>query len=208
LLRHHRLPKNLYKKLSEDPEFFIEILKLLYRAEEEEPGELSEEQRIRASLSFELLNDWKWPPGTNEDGSSNPERLKPWIRRARELAYASGRGKVADRHIGQVLVHYPSGTDGAWPHEALRDLLEDLSSKDIEEGISIGVYNGRGVVTRSIGEGGNQERAIAERYRNFAHVLGDRWPRTSRLIKEIAGRYEAESCYEDKRAELDEDLYR
>ena len=127
---------------------------------------------------------------------------------AHELAQANGRGDIADHHIGQVLVHYPSGLDGAWPHEALRDLIEDLGSQEIEEGICSGMYNGRGVVSRSIGEGGAQEKAIAERYISYASILSDNWPRTARLMKKIAGGYEAEARWEDGRAELDEDLLR
>ena len=179
-----------------------------YRAKGEEPSIPTEEQRIRSHLSIDLLHGWRNPPGINENGSLNPEKLRSWISRAHELACASGRGEIADHHIGQVLVYYPSGADGAWPHETLRGLLEDLESDDIEDGISTGIYNGRGVVTRSIGEGGAQERAIAERYRDLARILSSSWPRTARLMKKIADSYEADAHHEDNRAELDEDLYK
>lgn len=208
LLRHHRPPKILIKTLSQNPEFFVELIKWSYRAEGEEPSEPTEEQRIRAHLSFDLLRDWRIPPGINEDGSVDPDKLNSWISRAHELAWASGRGKVADQHIGQVLVNYPAGTDGAWPHEAVRNLLENLESKDIEDGICAGVFNGRGCVMRSIGEGGIQERTVSERYRNFARILSDSWPRTASVMKKIAGEYEAFARHEDNRAELDEDLYK
>lgn len=177
------------------------------KAEGEGPSEPTEEQRIRAHLSRDLLRDWRIPPGINEDGSIDPDKLKSWTSRARELAWASGRGKVADRHIGQVLVHYPVGTDGAWPHEAVRNLLENLESKDIEDGICAGVFNGRGCVMHSIGEGGIQERTISERYHNLARTLSDSWPRTASVMKKIADEYEAFACHEDNRAELD-DLYK
>jgi len=209
LLRHQRPPKILNKTLCEDPEFFVELIKWSYpKAEGEGPSEPTEEQRIRAHLSRDLLRDWRIPPGINEDGSIDPDKLKSWTSRARELAWASGRGKVADRHIGQVLVHYPVGTDGAWPHEAVRNLLENLESKDIEDGICAGVFNGRGCVMHSIGEGGIQERTISERYHNLARTLSDSWPRTASVMKKIADEYEAFACHEDNRAELDEDLYK
>jgi hypothetical protein len=194
--------------LSEDPEFFLEVIKWSYRAKGEEPCEPTEEQLIRAHLSFDLLSDWRIPPGINEDGSVDPDKLMSWVSRAHEMACACGREKVADQHIGQVLVYYPVGIDGAWPHEAVRNLLENLESKDIEDGICAGVFNGRGCVMRSIGEGGIQERTISERYRNFARILSYSWPRTASVMKKIAGDYEAFAYHEDNRAELDEDLYK
>ena len=125
---------------------------------------------------------------------------------ARELTHTNGRANVADHHIGQVLAHYPEGADGAWPHETLRELIEELGSEEIEKGIIIGIYNSRGVVSRSIGEGGAQEREISERYLEYSRKLCDNWPRTARLMKKVANRYELDARREDKRSELDEDL--
>lgn len=206
LLRNYGGPKILYKALTNDPEFFAEVLKWPYRAKGEEPSEPTKEKSIRASLGYKLLQSWRQPPGVNEDGSVDPEKLRSWVIRARELTHANGRANVADHHIGQVLAHYPKGIDGAWPHEALRELIEDLGSEEIEKGIIVGIYNSRGVVSRSIGEGGAQERAIAERYHDYARSLSDRWPRTARLMKKIADGYELDARREDKQAELDEDL--
>ncbi len=201
-----RPPKILHKALTKDPEFFAEVLKWPYRAKGEEPGEPTEEKRIRAHLGYDLLQSWIQPPGVNEDGSVDPEKLESWISRARELAHSNDRGDIADIHIGQVLAHYPNGADGAWPHEALRELIEILGCEKIEEGIVIGISNRRGVVTRSIYEGGAQERAISERYLNYARILSDTWPRTARLMKKIAEGYESDAVREDREAELDEDL--
>ncbi len=208
LQNYGRPPKILHKALTYDPVFFVEVLKWIYRAKGEEPSEPTEEQSIRASRGFDLLQSWGRPPGVDEDGSVDPEKLRSWINRALELAHANGRVDIASLHIGQVLANYPSGADGAWPHEALRDLIEDLGSEEIEAGIINGVRNSRGVVSRSIGEGGAQERAIVERYLNYVRILSDNWPRTSRLIKRIADSYESEARWEDGKAELDEDLYR
>jgi hypothetical protein len=207
LLRNYgRPPKILHKVLTRDPEFFAEVLKWPYRAKGEEPGEPTKEKSIRARLGFDLLQSWIQPPGVNEDGHVDPQILGSWVSRARELAHANGRGDIADHHIGQVLAHYPNGTDGVWPHEALRDLIEHLGSEKIEKGIIIGISGSRGVINRSFFEGGAQEKAIAERYLNYACILSDTWPRTARLMKKIADGYESEARWEDRKAELDEDL--
>ncbi|MDD2836367.1 MAG: hypothetical protein PHY05_09495 [Methanothrix sp.] len=89
-----------------------------------------------------------------------------------------------------------------------RNLLENLESKCIEDGICAGVFNGRRCVMRSIGEGSIQERTVSKRYRNFSCILSDSWPRIASVMKKIEGEYEAFARDEDNRAELDEDLYK
>lgn len=207
LYRHGKNPpKVLSKALSEDPSFFVEVIKWMSRADGEGPMDLTEEQIARVRLGYELLDQWRRPPGLNEDGSIDSVKLRAWISRARELASEIGRREVCDQHIGQMLIYYPEGADKAWPHEALRELIEELASNQIESGIRTGIYNSRGVVTKAFGEGGGQERVIAERYHTYAKILSDGWPRTARLMRQIAESYESDARQEDMRAELDEDL--
>ena len=207
LLRNHgRTPRILHKALAKDPVFFAEILHWPYMIKDEEPGNPLKERNIRIRLRNDLLQSWMQPPGVNDDRCVDREILASWVSRARELAHANGQGDVADRYIGQVLAHFPISTDGVWPHEALRDLIEDLRSDKIEKGIIIGISGSRGVICRSLFEGGAQEKVIAERYLEYARILSDNWPRTAQLMKKIADIYEFESRWEDRKAELDEDL--
>ena len=96
LQNYGRPPKILHKALTYDPVFFVEVLKWIYRAKGEEPSEPTEEQSIRASLGFDLLQSWGRPPGVDEDGSVDPEKLRSWINRALELAHANGRVDIAE----------------------------------------------------------------------------------------------------------------
>jgi hypothetical protein len=203
-----REPKTLHRALAQAPDFFVEVLSWAYKAEAEEARELSEAQRFRGQLAAELLHSWRLPPGLGEDGTVNPGQLRTWVTRARELAGACGRGRIGDQYIAQVLINYPKGIDGAWPHEAVRDLLERVASEDFEVGISVGIANSRGVVQRAIGEGGAQERTLAERYAKDVYLLRDAWPRMARLMQAIAKSYEAEARGGDAEAEMEEDLWR
>lgn len=91
---------------------------------------------------------------------------------------------------------------------AVRDLINDLGSEHIELGFELDVYNGRGVVSRSLTEGGEQERRLAERYGGHADALNDGWPRTAAMLRRISDRYASDARREDVRAELREDLWR
>jgi hypothetical protein len=204
---HEYTPKVLQRVLANQPELFVEILCWAYNAEGEEPRELSEEEHRRAERAYLLLFNWRRPPGF-ENGSVDAVALHSWVSRAREMALAKGRDKVADKHIGQVLIGYPIGSDGVWPHEAVRDLIEKLASQELERGIDIGLFNSRGVTWRAIDEGGQQERDIAERYAGYAKALSDAWPRTAALMRRISELYEAEAKRHDNETELEQDLWR
>lgn len=206
-LRFDRRPITLFKALADDPEFFVEMLKFVYLAENQEPQEATEEQRTRAHYAHDLLLRWHRGPGLDADERVSPEKLKTWISKALELASAHGRLKAAEHQIGKVLAHYPSGADGAWPHDAIRDLIEEQANDEMQNGITLGILNSRGVVSRSLYEGGRQEKAIAERYKEYARILSDKWPRTSMLMKEISRSYELQARREDLETEIRQDLW-
>ncbi len=72
----------------------------------------------------------------------------------------------------------------------------------------MGTFNNRGVTSRSLTEGGAQEREIATRYREDARRFRDDWPRTSGLLNRIAEQYERDARGEDIDADLNQDLWR
>ncbi len=209
LLEHHeRGPRVLHRELSRNPGFFSEIISWIFRAEDDEPQELSEQEQNRARSAYELLETWKSVPGLRENGSVDADALRAWVDGAQEAARASGRGVIADQRIGQALAASPKGSDGAWPDVAVRDVIDDLGSEHVERGFELGIYNGRGVVSRSLTEGGEQERRLSERYKEHADVLKDGWPRTAAMLRRIADRYASDARREDVEAELREDFWR
>lgn len=204
-LRDHWQARILNETLRERPDFFVEALELIYRAEGEPPVEVSDERRAHAKLGSQLLDEWDRPPGLSDDGQLDGQKLRDWVTRVRELASAGGRGKVADYRIGEILAHLPKGADGIWPHEVARKILEEVGGNErIRQGIISRTHSNRGVTRRAIGEGGQQERSIAKQYRDYAEVLTDSYPRIARLLRELASSYESEARSFDIRAELDE----
>jgi alpha/beta superfamily hydrolase len=57
-------------------------------------------------------------------------------------------------------------------------LIEELEAEQIERGIGISRFNQRGAFSKGLYDGGKQERALANQYRNWAEVTR-KWPRTS-----------------------------
>ena len=119
-----------------------------------------------------------------------------------------GRLDPADMRIGQVFAHAPIGTDGIWPDIAIRDLLEVVNSSAMEDGLLSQIYSNRGAVTKSLLEGGGQERQLAEKYKSYATATRDCWPRISSVLRSMSEKYASEARRSDKQAELEEDLGR
>ena len=76
---HERSPDALHRLLAEDPEFFVQMLSLVFRAEGEEPGEVSEQDRLRATSGYSVLESWRTIPGRDNRGGVDGAELCRWI---------------------------------------------------------------------------------------------------------------------------------
>lgn len=205
LLRlEERSPKQLGRELGANPAFFAEVISWVFKPEGGEPREVTDELRQRAVLGYELLESWHDIPGLRADGSIDTEELNAWVDEARRACLERGRQVMGDQRIGHLLRYAPEAPDGTWPPEAICQLVERIGSRNLEKGLEIEVYNSRGVSSRSLTEGGRQERSLAERFRAWAEATS-RWPRTSALLRRIGQSYEADAADEDLEAQLRED---
>lgn len=200
-------PKALMRSLNDNPTLFCELVDLLFRAENDEPRELSQEEARLNSQADKLLRLWRTLPGSDEQGNIDEVKLSTWVVTAKALVNDSGRGASGERQIGQLLSHSPKGADGLWPHEGVRRVIEEVVSDHVERGFKVGAFNNRGVITRSLTEGGVQEREIAVRYRDYALRFRDDWPRTSQILDRMANEYERYARGEDLNADLTQDLW-
>ena len=206
-----RPPKMLHRELSNNPEFFAEVIKCIYRPrnENKEEEEKKEEEKSlpqklieqRARRTWGLLHSWKTAPGSDSNGQMTYEKLKSWIDKARELCEKLDRKEGGDSHIGQVLAHTKTEDKDVLPPEPVCKIIDEIKSDDLDNGFSVGIYNKRGAVTKSPFDGGKQERVLAEQFRRYADKWSIRYPRTAAILTKIAEGYENEAKREDKEAE-------
>lgn len=198
----------LSESLAVDPAKFVGIVCTVYRvrprSEDEEVAEdqADEEQRdaSMATNAYRLLNAWDSPPGL-VDGVMNAEVLRTWIDRAVNLLAERGRTEVGLLHIGQVLGHTPPDADGTWPGIVVQDLLEEVQLDHIETGLYLHTVNSRGVTSRGLEDGGDQELRLASDYRVKAEALADSAPRVAGLFRRIAASYESDARRNEEDAE-------
>ncbi len=198
----------LSESLAADPAKFVGVVCAVYRArpkheDEEVADDKAHEGQRDASMAanaYRLLNAWDSPPGL-VNGVMNAQVLRTWIDSATEGLVEGGRVEAGLQHIGQVLGHTPPDADGTWPGCVVRDLIEEVQLDHIENGLYLHIVNSRGVSSRGLEDGGQQELEIAERYRVQAEALADEAPRVARLFRRVAGSYEREARRHEESAE-------
>jgi len=189
---HGATPKSLEKRLADDSEFFCYVIGLLYRsnktdAEQDKPSIDSE---TLANKAWQLLHEWRIPPGTGDEGGFDEGKFKNWVQRVKEISTKSGHLEVALTHIGQVLIHCPEGTtDDLWIN---RTVAEELNAQDAEimrGGYEIAWFNSRGVYHAD--PSGNQEGELAEKFRKKANDVENAgfW-RLAVNLRNLAERYD------------------
>jgi hypothetical protein len=206
----------LHRFMAEDPKFFTEIVSTVYRprsddddndeqvddADVDDGAEQVDEQReARAANGYRLLSSWNSVPGVEADGTFNEEAFNAWIDAAITEVRQAKRYEVGLTHIGRMLVAVPPDPGGDWPPTAVRRLLERLQNDDVEDGYFAEVLGRRGVTTRGLEDGGEQERTLVERYRADADRSANQWPRTAAILRKIVKSYESEARRNDESAE-------
>ena len=197
---------NLEKYVEAHPEFFVQAVVWTYkrRGEGEDPQEWKVDPKHTQHLAergHKLLDGLSRIPGHDDFGTLQADKLATWVKTVRNACAELDRLEIADVCIGKLLSGAPAGKDDVWPCEPVRQVLDDLHSNDVMNGAHTGLYNSRGVVTR--GEGGNQERELADKYRVWANALQYSHPYVaSELLMGMVKSYEHEANREDTEAKV------
>ena len=209
LLEHHGgvAPQTLERKLANDPKFFCEVIQLIYRSNKEErpSKEPTEEAKAIATNAWQLLQGWKIPPGTQEDGTFSEESFTEWLQNVKASCIESGHLKVALANIGEVLIHAPPDPKGLWIHRAVAKELNGRENDEMRDSFRRGRYNSRGV--HSVDPTGKPERKLAEQFRNKAkEVENAGFHRFADTLRSLAEGYdrEAEEIIDDYKDSNDE----
>jgi addiction module HigA family antidote len=197
---------NLERYVEAHPELFVQAIAWTYKRKDGgvDPEELRmppDRVNDMAERGYKLLEALQRIPGQDEPGELSAKALAQWVSRVRQSASELSRLDVADTCIGGLLAHAPVGADGVWPCEPVRQAMEEVHSEQLMRGAHTGVYNLRGVVWR--GEGGDQERELAAKYRKWSLALQSTYPYVaSVLLMRLVRTYEAEARREDTEESL------
>ena len=198
----------LYRVLSNNPALFADLVASAYRRNDGQMDTTSAEATpISAEIFARIIMGEGVVPGKMQDGSVDYESLSNWVSEARRLCAERGRAEIGDNFIGHLLAKSPDGEDGLWPCEPVREVLELLGpgAQHIGNGFDSGTFNLRGVTMRDPFAGGNQERALADKYQQQASMMASKWPHTAALLQRIADSYQRQAQWHDQESdELDQ----
>ncbi|PTQ66975.1 HigA family addiction module antitoxin [Celeribacter persicus] len=193
--------ENIERQVNSDPSIFCEAIALAFKSDDAPKGqEVSPDDQRLAENAYHLLDLLKGIPGRNKEGEIEAELLEAWVSKAQKICADLSRSKIADYKIGELLSNAPSDADGTWPCEPVRTVLEHVMSKRMAEGMVIGKYNARGAHFR--GEGGAQERELAERYETWAKASDYTHPKVAAMLRQMADRYRHEADWQDDEAKI------
>ena len=199
---------HLEAELASNPESFVQLLRWLYqpknkdRQREEQEGLSAEQRQNAAERSYLMLETWKKIPGMQEDGTIDEAELREWIDVARALARECDRLEVADIHIGKLLAKYPKDSPN-WPQRTIFQMIEDINTKEIKKGYSVGMLKKQGVTIRGVFDGGGIERERAEYFGELASELVFDYPNVSELFRRLQDDYGQQGNRLDEMAERD-----
>jgi hypothetical protein len=201
LLDHHNgaSPKFLERRLANEPGFFCEVIRLVFRSKNEKQTteEPTEHVKRVAANAYHLLSKWRIPPGCLQDGSYDGNALSIWLEAVKKECTETGHFDIAMSMVGQVLIYTPTDPTGSWIH---RCVAKELNKKDVDamrEGFSTGLYNSRGVHEFS---NGKEEQELANKYKSQAEAVEKNgFYRLANTIRELATSYERESKRESSK---------
>jgi len=211
----------LHDHMGSNPEFFMEVLCDLYKADwevneksdegdsiqeittegEDDEKLIDPQKHAKAEIAFKILESWQKLPWLSEDGSVDYSVMLSWAQAVLVLAKKHGRYEVAAGEIGKLLAYAPDDViDGIWPVRQVRDLIEELSNPELESRIITELFNKRGVHWAPMDGGGSQERELAMTSNKAADALQVEWPRTAEMLRKNAKQWLHHAEWEDRRA--------
>jgi hypothetical protein len=187
-------PKLLEGTLANDPEFFAEVIRRIYRSNkpDQAPTEPTEHERVIAKNAWQLLHDWRTPPGKKMDGTFSEECFTQWFQKVKDICTESGHLEFALINIGEVLIHTPPDPNGLWIHHSVAAALNDTEEDDMRNGFRTALYNLRGV--HWVDPTGNAERQLANEMRSKAETVeNEGFPRFAVTLKALADSHDREA---------------
>ena len=188
---------NLERQFFKTPLAFIEVLVIASPSKDNKsdpPEWVIDDLDIRrraAQDAFSVLDQIRGLPGLDGDDTVDEEYLLSWINEVRRLCALYGREEIGDYHIGKILSNAPTGDDGIQPCLPVCDVMEQIASRPVGEGFVHGIQHPGGMPTVRWGEM-QEERELADKYRNWSKVRAPTHPYVSSILEDIAKSYEGD----------------
>lgn len=192
----------LHKRLADDPDLFVQLVTICYGGDNPDETPPSDQQRQSAMRAHQVLSSGSWCPGADTAGVIDPHRLEQWVGEARRRFTEAGRDDDGDRYIGEALAGAAPDADDIRIPKPIRDLLEELRCREVEDNLTRALCNQRGLSVEDLETGGDQDHARAQEYRRQANIAAEQGSaRAVRVLESVADYYERLGRQQDEETE-------
>lgn len=196
LIGHYREPIVLHRTLATEAHLFVRLMEVEHR----DKTMLGMDRSASFRIAMSVLNGWRGCPGMTADGKLDVAVMQQWVEAARQGLAAAELSDTGDYEIGKLLANSPEDENGTWPLPAVCALIDEVGSKNLDEGFIAGTCRGLMSSVRGVYDGGQQEHESAQRYRTLSKQIRSTSRHTARLLKKAADRYEDRATEEDEQA--------
>ena len=183
--------------IKKDPQLYADIINIIYLHEgEEKNSKTKEEYEISKSL-FNLYYEIHFCPCEN-NGDIDYCELKEWIDKFNKKLINQKQSKLLGHELGRLFAYSPIGKDGYYPHESVRDIIEELADDRLRSSYVSAECNKRGIYSP---DAGRTEKVMALKYKEHADGVRTIYPETAKIYDSLYESYYYQSEAERRRAE-------
>ncbi|HEY6802182.1 MAG TPA: hypothetical protein VI306_01265 [Pyrinomonadaceae bacterium] len=200
-------PKFLERRLADEPAFFCEVIRLIFRSTKANGASTTRtaQDPAIAKNAYRLVSEWRTPPGSRADGSFDGATLKAWVAKVKASCEESGHLVVALQRTGHVLRYSPPDPDGLWIHHSVAQILNAKDASEIRKGFEIELFSSRGA--HFVDPQGGPERELAKLYRKQAEEVELRgYARLAATLKQTAVSYDREAEHNIVTAHIESEI--
>lgn len=158
-------PITMEEIISSDANRYSEILQLAYKEHSKSKDASNIDPNI-ATNAYRLLHQWKFVPGTNDDGYIDSNKLKKWYGNMKNICKEIDRLEVGLSCFGKVLFYSPKDKSGFWIDKTVAEILNN--NEIIRDGYKTEAFNSVGVVNWD--ENGTAYNKKCDEYKNRAEI--------------------------------------
>jgi len=134
---------------------------------------------------YSLEQDIKFCPGANNN-TINTGTLNSWINTFHIRLTEGGQELLFNRKLGKLFACSPIGTDGLFPHEAIREKIEEIGNDELIHEFAFAIIYGRGFRYVTAGK---DEYLLAQKYEQLKKKFEIHYPKTSRIFDIISNSF-------------------
>lgn len=180
-----------------DAKSYAQLIACVMKKDEDDENGQSSYSQDNIQILYGLYYDAHFCPGEIE-GKIDEDVLTKWLRDFETSLTEQKQKSLLSSLLGRLFAYSPIGRDGYYPHEYVREVIEQKIDASMSNAYRVAEFNKRGVHTVDAGE---SEKALALHYQENAEAIRVEYPKTAEIYELISKGYFTDAKAERERAE-------